>query len=507
MVKQLLIKRKWSWSMIILVVTVLMSSAANAQGITVSGTVTDEVGPLPGVTVLLEGTDRGVVTDFNGYYEITDVPPNGILVYSYVGFTTHKETVNGRTEIDVALEEDTQALEEVVVVGYGTQRREAVTGSVSSIGGEDLREIPSANISEALQGRLPGVQLSQTSSQPGAPQQIRIRGTRSLSADNDPLIVLNGVPFAGSLNDINPNDIQSMDILKDASATAIYGSRGANGVVIITTNTGRQGQVAQFSYAGFYGVKTLFGRYPMMDGPEFVALREAAGQFENGPDEFDDVNTDWQDLLYENGMIVNHNLGVQGGTENGSYNASLGYTKDEAVLPEQYFERMSFNATLSQEIGDFLNVGFTTTNNYSVRNGMNLGIYNVLAASPIADPYNEDGTLKRVISMAADDQWVMTRESIENLGDAWIDQTREFGTYNNFFGEVQIPGIDGLSYRINLGLNYRSTHGVATLVQACLAPQQIPRQLLRSTIPLRPVILSKTWSPMIEISGVTGLTL
>lgn len=459
MMEQLLIKGKRPWRMLVLTLTVFITCAANAQTITVSGTVTDEVGPLPGVTVLLAGTDRGVTTNFDGYYEITDVPADGTLVFSYVGFTTHRVPINGRTEIDVELEEDTQALEEVVVVGYGTQRREAVTGSVSSIGGEDLREVPSANISEALQGRLPGVELSQTSSQPGAPQQIRIRGTRSLTASNDPLIVLNGVPFAGSLNDINPNDIQSMDILKDASATAIYGSRGANGVVMITTNTGRQGQEAQFSYDAFYGVKTVFGEYPMMDGPDFVALREAAGQFENGPDESDDVNTDWQDLMYENSMITNHNLGVQGGTETGSYNASLGYTKDEAVLPEQYFERISFNATLSQEIGDYVRVGFSSNNNYSVRNGMNLGIYGVLSASPIADPYNEDGSLKRVISMAADDQWVYTRESIENLGDAWVDQTREFGTYNNFFGEVEIPGIEGLSYRINLGLNYRSTHG------------------------------------------------
>ncbi|UZH56067.1 TonB-dependent receptor [Salinimicrobium tongyeongense] len=455
----LLFKGKHSWKSLLLTLAVIMTSAATAQNITVSGTVTDEMGPLPGVTVLLQGTSRGVTTDFNGEYVIEDVPSNGVLVYSYVGFATQMVNINGQNEIDIVLQEDTEALEEVVVIGYGTQRREAVTGSVSSIGGEELRDIPSANISEALQGRLPGVELSQTSSQPGAPQQIRIRGTRSLSGSNDPLIVLNGVPFAGSLNDINPNDIQSMDILKDASATAIYGSRGANGVVIITTNTGRQGQAAQFSYDAFYGVKTVFGEYPMMSGPDFVALRKAANQYENGADEMDDINTDWQDLMYENSLITNHNLGVSGGTESGSYNASLGYTKDEAVLPEQYFERISFNGTLSQDIGEYIKVGFNTNNNYSVRNGMNLGIYDVLAASPIASPYNEDGTLKRVVSLAADDMWVRTRGSIEGLGDAWIDQSREFGTFNNFFGELEIPGVEGLKYRINLGLNYRSTHG------------------------------------------------
>lgn len=429
------------------------------QEITVSGTVSDENMPLPGVNVFVEGTQNGTTTDFDGNYTLSGVPENATLQFSFMGYETQDIPVDGRTEINVTMSEDSEALDEVVVVGYGTQRREAVTGSVSSIGGEELRDVPSANISEALQGRLPGVELSQTSSQPGATQQIRIRGTRSLTASNDPLIVLNGVPFAGSLNDINPNDIKSMDILKDASATAIYGSRGANGVVLITTNTGKKEQEAQFAYDSFFGLKTVFGEYPMMEGPDFVALREAAGQFSNGPDESDDVNTDWQDLLYENSVITNHNLGVSGGTQGGSYNASLGYTKDEAVLPEQYFERMSLNASLDQQIGDYIRVGLSSNSNYSVRNGMNLGIYGVLAASPIADPYDEDGSLRRIIRMPLDDQWVYTRESIEGLGDAWVDQSREFGSFNNFFGEVQIPGVDGLSYRINLGLNYRNTNG------------------------------------------------
>jgi len=453
------IKAKRSWRTLILTFTVLVTCAANAQNITVSGTVTDETGPLPGVTVLLEGTNKGATTDFDGLYTITDVPANGVLVFSYVGFTTQRININGRNEIDVALGEDSQALDEVVVVGYGTQRREAVTGSVSSIGGEELRDVPSSNISDALQGRLPGVELTPTSSQPGSTQQIRIRGVRSLNASNDPLIVLNGVPFAGSLNDINPNDIQSMDILKDASATAIYGSRGANGVVMITTNTGRMGQEAQFNYNAFHGIKTVFGEYPMMSGPQLRDLREAAGMFSNGADEFDENDTDWQDLLYENSMITNHSLGVTGGTDSGSYNATLGYTKDEAVLPEQFFERISLNATLDQEIGRYLRVGLSTNTNYSIRNGMNLGIYGVLSASPLASPYNEDGTPRRVISMAADDQWAYTRENVENLGDAWINQSRELGTYNNLFGEIKIPGVEGLKYRMNVGLNYRNTNG------------------------------------------------
>jgi TonB-dependent starch-binding outer membrane protein SusC len=160
------------------------------------------------------------------------------LVFSFVGMTTVEVPVNGQTVISVQLTEDVTDLEEVVVVGYGTQRREAVTGSVASVSGDVLREIPASNFTQALQGRIAGVEMSQTSTRPGSSMQIRIRGTRSLTASNDPLIVLDGIPFSGTISEINNNDIKSMDILKDASATAIYGSRGANGVIIITTNKG-----------------------------------------------------------------------------------------------------------------------------------------------------------------------------------------------------------------------------------------------------------------------------
>jgi len=458
MIQKLQTNNNQHWKKIIFFLFLAFTFTAQAQN-TVVGTVADETGPLPGVTVLIKGTSQGVTTDFDGNFSLSNIPLNAVIQFSFVGYITQEIEFEGQSKIDILLQEDMAALEEVVVVGYGTQRKEAVTGSVSSIGGEELRAVPSATISEALTGRLPGVELSQTSSQPGSTQQIRIRGVRSLNASNDPLIVLNGVPFAGSLNDINPNDIKSLDILKDASATAIYGSRGANGVVLITTNGGQQGQEAQFSYDAFYGIKTVFGEYPMMNGPDFVTLREAAGRFTNGPDEADDVNTDWQDLLYENSMIANHNVGVSGGTEGGSYNASLGYTKDEAVIPEQYFERISLNATLDQEIGDYIRVGLSSNNNYSVRNGMNLGIFSNLVSSPIANPYNEDGSLKRIIRMPLQDEWVRTRESIEGLGDSYIDQSQEFGSYNNLFGEVKIPWVEGLSYRINLGLNYRNTNG------------------------------------------------
>ena len=434
--------------------------SAHAQDVRVTGTVVsmEENEPLPGVNVQIKGTSTGTITDIDGNYSIS-APADAVLIFSYVGFLAEEVSVNSRSVINVSMSPDIQTLGEIVVIGYGTQREEAVTGSVVSISGESMRDVPSANISQALQGRLPGVELSQTSSQPGAAMQIRIRGTRSLTASNDPLIVLDGIPFAGSIQDINPNDIKSLDILKDASATAIYGSRGANGVILITTNRGEKGQKPSVNYNSFYGAKTVFAPYPMMNGSEFVALREEAGQFTNALDESNDVDTDWQDLLYQTGTITSHDLGVSGGTEQGSYNFGAGYFLDKGVVPTQQYTRYSIRGSLDQAVGKHFRFGFTTNNNYSVTEGSNVGLYGVLSMSPIADPYNEDGSFKRTIRMPLDEQWVYTRETLKGLEDQWLSETRALGSYNTLYGEVEIPGVKGLKYRTNLGLNYRQSNG------------------------------------------------
>lgn len=437
---------------------VFMFSLGMSAQTTVSGIVSDSNGPVPGANIIVKGTTNGIMTDIDGKYSITNVPAKGILIFSFVGLQSKEVAVNNQTRINVQLSEGANDLSEVVVIGYGTQRKEAVTGSVVSMNAEELREIPSTNISQALQGRLTGVDISQTNTKPGANMQIRIRGTRSLSAGNDPLVVLDGVPFAGNISDINPNNIKSIDILKDASSTAIYGSRGANGVILVTSVIGKKGQKAQFTYNQYYGTKQVFGLYPMMNGAEFVKLRTVANRYSNGIDEFDDVDTNWQKLLYTTGIVTSHDIGVSGGTEQGSYNFGLGYYKDEAVIPGQNYERITLNGSLNQEIGAF-KFGFSTNNNYSVNNGNSLGVGGVLSNSPISNPYNEDGSLKRVIQMGADDAYVTTKDVLRGLGDKYIDQTRAFGSYNNIFGEVKIPGIKGLKYRANLGLNFRANFG------------------------------------------------
>lgn len=424
--------------------------------------------PVVGASILVKGTSNGTTTNDNGEYQL-NAPSNATLVISSVGYPTKEINVNGQATHNVSLTTTAADMEQVVVIGYGSQRKEAVTGSVASINGNVMREVPAPNISQALQGRLAGVEMSQTSTRPGATMQIRIRGARSLSADNNPLIVLDGIPFMGSIGDINPNDVKSVEVLKDASATAIYGSRGANGVILITTEKGTRSGKPQINYNGYYGAQAVFAKYPMMNGPQFVALRAArpvaSGGYANGPDESNDLNTDWQDLFYRTGLVTDHNVGLSGGTQTGSYNFGLGYYLNQGVIPSQQYKRYSFRGSIDQQVGKNFRVGFTTYDNFNMSEGNQVGLYNTLSMSPISTPYNADGSKKRSVRMAVDNQYIFTKDVVDSLhdNDQWINETRGFASYNSMFGEVKLPFIEGLKYRINLGLDYiQSNNGAYT---------------------------------------------
>lgn len=444
----------------LLLLLCLIPLCSIAQNITVKGIVKDNLGEsVIGANVTEKGTTNGMITDLDGNFSLT-VQKNATLVISYIGYVTQEIAIKGNTNLNIILKEDSKALEEVVVIGYGTARKSDVTGSIASVGGDKLQEMPSTNITYALQNRVAGVDMTQTSSQPGATMQIRIRGTRSLTASNDPLVVLDGIPFMGNLSDINPGDIKSMDILKDASSTAIYGSRGANGVILITTNRGAQGTPAKFTYNGYVGAKSVFSKYPMMDGPKYAEMRKYAGKFENSLDESDDMNTDWQDLLYRTGMVNSHDVSVAGGTNNGSYSFGAAYYKDQGAIPTQNYTRYSLRGSFDQGVGKYFRFGLTTNSNYNVTKGSNIDLYSVLNNTPLANPYNEDGSLKRTVKLnSQDENFVVTRDVVENLEDSWLNEKKGFGTYNNLFAEVQCPWVKGLKYRVNLGLNYRSTKG------------------------------------------------
>lgn len=446
------------------------TTSASAQNIVVKGKITNEQGaPVEGASVVVKGTTTGTTTDNAGSFTVS-AQRNATLIISAINFVEKEVRITG-PELTIKLVSLETSLGEVIVVGYGTQRKEAVTGSVASINGDKMREVPSPNISQALQGRIAGVEMSQTSTRPGATMQIRIRGTRSLSADNNPLIVLDGIPFIGSLADLNPNDIKSVDILKDASATAIYGSRGANGVILVTTDKGGKNRKPRISYNGYHGIQNIFAKYPMMDGPQFVAYRKAANstpraqQYLNGQDEADSINTDWQDLLYRTGFVTDHSISLSGGSETGSYNFGGGYYHNQGVIPTQQYKRYSFRASIDQQVGKHIRVGFTTNNNYNQSEGNQVGVYSALSNTPISSPFNADGSVKRYVRMAADNSFIFTRDVVETLKDKgqWINESRGYATYNAVYGEVQAPFLKGLKYRINLGLDYiQSNNGAYT---------------------------------------------
>ncbi|GAA4402114.1 hypothetical protein GCM10023187_17010 [Nibrella viscosa] len=245
-----------------------------AQERTITGRIisSEDNSGLPGVNVAVKGTTRGTTTDAEGRYRLAIPGDNAVLVFSSVGFMSQEVNVGNRSTIDIKLAVDQRTLNEVVVVGYGTQKKSQLTGAISSVGAKEIQELPITNARQALQGRAAGVDVVQNSSKPGAGPVVRIRGRRSINASNDPLYVVDGIPLAGGIDDINPQDIQSMEVLKDASATAIYGSRGSNGVVLITTKRGKPGKTV-VNIDTYYGVSDRLGQIDVLSGPEFAEYK------------------------------------------------------------------------------------------------------------------------------------------------------------------------------------------------------------------------------------------
>ena len=440
----------------IVALSLMIPFFAQAQNITVSGTVTDQSGEtVIGAAVMVLNSSVGAVTGVDGTYSL-QVSPSGTLEVSCMGYTTQRIPVQGRSLIDVVLSDDAQALDAIVVIGYGTARKTDVTGSIASMGGDNLREVAAGDFTRALNGRVAGVQMTQTNSKPGASMEIRIRGDRSLSASNDPLIVLDGVPFMGSLSDIATGDIKSMDILKDASSTAIYGSRGANGVILITTYKGVAGQAPKVSFNNYVSFKKAI-KYPMMNGAQYAKMRTLAGKFTNKIGYEDDAtDTDWQDLFYRTGITRNHEISVVGGTMKGSYRFGAAYYKDEAVVPTQDYDRFSLSGSLDQNITDWLKIGFATNTSYTRNHGNQIGLYGILQLTPILSAKADDGSPLLRAAMPLDNVWIPTRNNIEEYADRWVNEGSGLGTYNTGYVELKAPWIEGLSFKQTVGLNYRS---------------------------------------------------
>lgn len=452
-------KKPFSIKSLSLVCCALFASfAMYAQTLSVRGTVTDEAGdPIVGAFVAVVGTTNGTVTAADGSYSLS-VSRNAVLEVSCIGYLTEQVQVGGAGVINVTLRDDVEQLDATVVIGYGTARKSDVTGSIVSVTGDDLREIPANDITYALQGRIAGVEFAQSSSRPGESMRIRIRGERSLNASNDPLIVLDGIPFSGSLSDISTNDIKSIDVLKDAASTAIYGSRGANGVIMITTYKGVKGQEPKVSFNSYLSAKQAI-KYPMMRTEKYMKMREMAGKYGNSVFEDPSVDTDWQDLFYRTGFTQNYEVSVSGGNQKGSYSFGTSYYDDQAVIPTQGYDRIAMRAAIDQQIGKWVKVGFSTNTNYNTNTGTQTDIYNVLSKTPMISPYNEDGTLRDVVQMPSDIQYVATRERLEGWTKSgkYVGERKALATYNTGYIELTQPWIEGLSYKVNLGLNYRDS--------------------------------------------------
>jgi TonB-linked SusC/RagA family outer membrane protein len=436
----------------------LIPALAWGQARQVSGVVKDATGePIIGASVLEKGTVNGIITDLNGRFSL-QVARNAILEISYVGYTSQAFPVQNRTRIDIVLEEDLKTIDEVVVIGYGTARKSDIAGAIASVDSKTIQEVPAISVAAALQGRIPGIDISSTTSNVGGEMRIRVRGERSLTADNNPLIVVDGIPFNGSLNDISPNDIKDIQVLKDASSTAIYGSRGANGVILISTNRGQEGQTATISYNGYYGVKNVLKKYDMYTGPEWVEFLDNSLKKDAYPMSLKQQAvvasgnfTDWQDLLYQPGYVTNHEVSARAGNSKGAYSLSLGYTDETAIVPIQSFTRYTLRTTIDQSIGSHVKIGLSSNNSFGITAGYNpMGeLFNLTAVSPA---YNADGSvdhfpLDGTIEYSFGNPLYYVKG--ENVRD---EKTKRLSSFNSIYGEVKI--IEGLTYRINLGLSF-----------------------------------------------------
>jgi TonB-dependent starch-binding outer membrane protein SusC len=400
-----------------LLINLLFVSMAFAQEAKVQGTVKENGVPLPGVNVVVKGTMIGTITDINGTYSLNNAPSDGTLVFSFVGYKTQEVPLNGRTTLDVGLEADITALDEITVVsdGYGTIQRADVTGSVASISADDLQKIPVASAAQALTGRLPGVSVTTVDGSPDADIVIRVRGGGSITQDNSPLYVVDGF-IVNSIRDIPPTDIQSIDVLKDAAATAIYGAQASNGVVVVTTKKPKAGKVS-VSYNGFVQFRTLpkNRKYEVLSPYEYVManyeynklLSDAnVKSFEKFFGKYDDLElyknkkaTDWQDELFGDPRVSQyHNLSLSGGTEKTKLTLSLTNNDEQGLIKGSGYNRTVINFKLNQEITKKLQLDVSTRITRTVVDGAgtstgSLRVKNAIATRPtngIADELDID---------------------------------------------------------------------------------------------------------------------
>ncbi len=438
---------------------VINPAAEDAGLVIIQGIVTDPLGePLPGVNVIEEGTANGTVSGISGEFRLELSDAGSQVQLSYVGFVTEYLKVGKRRKFNVVLTEDITKLDEIVVIGYGTRKKSDITGSVVSMSKERLANLPSTNVLESMQGSMAGVNINFGNSKPGGEPEIWIRGINSITADNAPLVVVDGVPGTG-LSNINQNDVESIEVLKDASASAIYGARGANGVILVTTKRGKGKPTVTFN--SYFGIKTMTQKINMMNGQTHMQAKMRAYELGGFPSDTADVytveeygniargtETDWQDEYMRNANIQEHQLSVSAGAKKTKYYLSVNYGDHDHILQNFNYKRTGLRFNLDQEIGEWLQIGNSLNLTYTKESGVAGNLKNATTMTPWNSPYDEEGNL---LMFPANNNFIGNPIAERNIV---VDNNR-YQIFNNLFAVVQFP-VKGLSYRINLGVDVRT---------------------------------------------------
>ncbi|GLR15469.1 SusC/RagA family TonB-linked outer membrane protein [Portibacter lacus] len=427
----------------LITISLFFAESAISQN-TVKGIVKDEVGEsLIGVNILSQNAGTGTISDYDGSYSIS-VPNNDTLIFSYLGYESQKIAVNNSTILDVVMITQASKLDEVVVVGYGTMRKSDVTGSIISIRDEALTDVKSVNVFESLQGRVPGVDISRDNGRAGSGIDILVRGERSLRANNAPLVLVDGVPYGDNV-DIPSEDIESIEILKDASSTAVYGSRGANGVILITTKRGTQGK-SKVNFSMYHGVSEAFSKVPVFDREGYIKAKIDAKRdiedWETDPaiqnaflgDEVRGVEegifTDWQDVVTKPGSQSSYYLGFEGGGERNSYSTSFNYFSEDGVVVADEFKRYTFRLNLDSKINSYFKVGNSTVFTFRERDGNGPNFTSAIKSSPITEAYDSLGNYIYQPNFANP-----RKNPLANIDDISAQRSGRF--FSTFYGEVK----------------------------------------------------------------------
>lgn len=434
-------------------------SSTALQTFTVSGTVMDTDGqPLPGANIVEKGTTNGVTADFDGNFSINLNGDNAVLVVSYIGYATKEVVVNGQPIVNITLEESAAGLDEVVVVGYGQVRKKDLTGSVSRVDGDALENLPASRLDQALQGRAAGVNVTSVNGAPGARATIRIRGGNSISASNEPLYVLDGfvVGTDFDLNTINVNDVKSIEILKDATSISIYGSRGANGVILITTKSGsglKSGSKPELRVNFYSGLQNISNKVDVLDGPSLAAYHNETATFLGNPLPFPNLDevthTDWQDEISRTGIINNLDASLSGNSEYTNYYLSANYFDQEGVIKNSGLERFIFRTNIESRVSDKLTLGAKINFNRSKRENNKTNFFTVLKEAFTAIPvYDENGDYTS--------EHPVTFETFNNpvqVINEVTDHAIIHSIIGNIYAEYELAG--GLKFRTSFGPDIR----------------------------------------------------